>query len=535
MLFSNLNNKNRKGILKMKKTVEKILKMVNEKRQVCISALLILIITIVIAIICFVCKNKNSQIETDTTNNESIEQEIITEETSTEDVIETEEEPTEENIVSEEVVAEFFEKEISTENREALELPSRKLTSELIPYDGLKRNISYYGDSMVAGAGCTTEGYVNGKSIFGWNSPLTIQNFTGIRTYNMGVGGESSYTITLRAGGIRMYLDRDISISEDDSAQAMLIDEYGDVVDMEDYSGFGYDYNSTPGDMYVDGYLCDVSAVGGGIVNIKLTKGYAAYSMNSNVQVVSIEGSKELQKENLSVLSDEKTEDDEKDAKDNIVKETNISSEQDTQKETESSTEQPAQNETESSPEQTTQKETENSTVTKKIIDLSEGTEASTKATIEHSNKDILVLEMGSNGGWSNDYQELILQYDNIILNSGCKYYIIVGDTDDPAKSADANQDEYDESGDYVGIGDTSWEAALREAYGDHFFNARTYLIQYGLSVCGLSVLEDDLDNYRKGNISEQLRYDWTHFNCYGYYAKGVGIYKKGIELGYWN
>lgn len=263
MLFSNLNNKNRKGILKMKKTVEKILKMVNEKRQVCISALLILIITIVIAIICFVCKNKNSQIETDTTNNESIEQEIITEETSTEDVIETEEEPTEENIVSEEVVAEFFEKEISTENREALELPSRKLTSELIPYDGLKRNISYYGDSMVAGAGCTTEGYVNGKSIFGWNSPLTIQNFTGIRTYNMGVGGESSYTITLRAGGIRMYLDRDISISEDDSAQAMLIDEYGDVVDMEDYSGFGYDYNSTPGDMYVDGYLCDVSAVGG--------------------------------------------------------------------------------------------------------------------------------------------------------------------------------------------------------------------------------------------------------------------------------
>ena len=145
------------------------------------------------------------------------------------------------------------------------------------------------------------------------------------------------------------------------------------------------------------------------------------------------------------------------------------------------------------------------------------------------------MLEMGSNGGWSNDYQELILQYDNIILNSGCKYYIIVGDTDDPVKSADANQDEYDESGDYVGIGDTSWEAALREAYGDHFFNARTYLIQYGLSVCGLSVLEDDLDNYRKGNISEQLRYDWTHFNCYGYYAKGVGIYKKGIELGYWN
>lgn len=529
MLFSNLNNNNHKGILKMKKTVEKILKMVNEKRQVCISALLILIITIVIAIICFVCKNKNAQIEADTTNNESIEQEIITEETSTEEVTEAE------GTIEDDKVDEFFQYEISTENREALELPSRKLTSELIPYDGIKRNISYFGDSLVAGAGSATEGYVNGKSIYGWTSPSTIEYFTGIRTYNMGVGGESSYAITLRAGGIRMYLDRDISISEDDSAQAMLVDEYGDVVDMEDYSGFGFDYNSTPGDMYIDGYLCDVSAVGSGVVNIKLTKGYAAYSMNSNIQVVSIESSKELQGENLSVLSDEKTEEDEKGTKGNIIKETGGSSEQVTQNETESSTGHPAQNETESSTEQTTQKETENSTVTKKIIDLSEGTEASTKATIEHSNKDILVLEMGSNGGWSNDYQELILQYDNIILNSGCKYYIIVGDTDDPAKSADANQDEYDESGDYVGIGDTSWEAALREAYGDHFFNARTYLIQYGLSVCGLSVLEDDLDNYRKGNISEQLRYDWTHFNCYGYYAKGVGIYKKGIELGYWN
>ena len=39
----------------------------------------------------------------------------------------------------------------------------------------------------------------------------------------------------------------------------------------------------------------------------------------------------------------------------------------------------------------------------------------------------------------------------------------------------------YNEDGSYVGIGDTSWEAALREAYGAHFFNTRTYIIQYGL------------------------------------------------------
>ena len=36
------------------------------------------------------------------------------------------------------------------------------------------------------------------------------------------------------------------------------------------------------------------------------------------------------------------------------------------------------------------------------------------------------------------------------------------------------------------------------------------------------------------GYISVKLRSDWTHFNAYGYYSKGVGIYKKGVELGYW-
>ena len=104
-----------------------------------------------------------------------------------------------------------------------------------------------------------------------------------------------------------------------------------------------------------------------------------------------------------------------------------------------------------------------------------------------------------------------------------------------PADSADVNQGEYGEDGNYVGIGDTSWEAALRLAYGDHFFNTRTYMIQNGLSDCGLDTTTDDLENFKKGNISEQLRYDWTHFNCYGYYSKGIGVYKKGVELGYWS
>ena len=92
-----------------------------------------------------------------------------------------------------------------------------------------------------------------------------------------------------------------------------------------------------------------------------------------------------------------------------------------------------------------------------------------------------------------------------------------------------------DANGDYIGIGDTSWEAALRLAYGDHFINMRTYLIQNGLKDLGLVPTLEDLENYRIGRISKRLRSDWTHLNSKGYYSKGKGIYLKGVELGYWS
>lgn len=86
----------------------------------------------------------------------------------------------------------------------------------------------------------------------------------------------------------------------------------------------------------------------------------------------------------------------------------------------------------------------------------------------------------------------------------------------------------------YVGVGDTAWEATLREAYGEHFINMRTYLIENGLSDVGLRATKADYRGFRRGRISKQLRSDWTHFNSYGYYAKGLAIYAKGVELGYW-
>ena len=142
---------------------------------------------------------------------------------------------------------------------------------------------------------------------------------------------------------------------------------------------------------------------------------------------------------------------------------------------------------------------------------------------------ELLILEIGSNGGWHNDYNELIRQYWAIINAADTDRYIIVGDTDDPGTSiGDLNQEAIN------GDGVTLWERALSQEFGNHFFNTRRYMIENGLSDCGMTPDEDDIENQSMGMISEKLRHDWTHFNSYGYYSKAKGIYQKGAALGYW-
>ena len=92
---------------------------------------------------------------------------------------------------------------------------------------------------MVAGVGCgSVNASVNGMNITGWTSPRTISYLTGIETYNFGVPGETSYEIAYRAGGVKLYTDRSVTISEDVSAIVRLIDEDGDVFTCDDYSGY---------------------------------------------------------------------------------------------------------------------------------------------------------------------------------------------------------------------------------------------------------------------------------------------------------
>ena len=134
---------------------------------------------------------------------------------------------------------------------------------------------------------------------------------------------------------------------------------------------------------------------------------------------------------------------------------------------------------------------------------------------------DILILQMGNNGGYLGDYDVLIAQYDAMIEYNQCKYYIIVGDTD------------------YSAVYRADWENALKLAYGDHFINMRQYLVDF-VGDGWLKELEipesfDDFIQIENGEVPYSLKvWDESHLNSYGYWIEGNAIYDKGCELGYW-
>ena len=80
-----------------------------------------------------------------------------------------------------------------------------------------------------------------------------------------------------------------------------------------------------------------------------------------------------------------------------------------------------------------------------------------------------------------------------MIQNAGCDYYIIVGDTDDPGTSIADTSQVFAIDGTSIGVGEY-WPGRqqLSEAYGEHFINMRTYLIENGLSDAGLRATNAD-------------------------------------------
>lgn len=149
-----------------------------------------------------------------------------------------------------------------------------------------------------------------------------------------------------------------------------------------------------------------------------------------------------------------------------------------------------------------------------------------------YGNGDVIILEIGSNGGWDQDFNTLIGQYYAMIARSGCSNYLILGDTDDPGTSiADTEQKPFEKNGNE---NKTAWETALENEFGDRFINMRLYLIANGLDDVGIEAGIEDKDLAARGCISRKLRADWTHLNSFGYYSKAKAIYMRGVALGYW-
>lgn len=148
--------------------------------------------------------------------------------------------------------------------------------------------------------------------------------------------------------------------------------------------------------------------------------------------------------------------------------------------------------------------------------------------------EEVLVIQMGDNDGWRT-LDELIMQYMQIIEKAGTDRYIIISSTDDPDdKKQIWGSRFYSYS---PGLSDTEYEAQFRKAFGDHLLVGRTYLLENGLEANDLKETEEDRERAQRGLISLQLRnptVDNTHLNEYGYKALALGVYEKGMELGYW-
>ena len=126
------------------------------------------------------------------------------------------------------------------------------------------KEISCWGDSMMEGCG---KGFAvinnNGlyKNISNYDSPFTVEELTRYNTYNFGVAGETSYEIAIRAGGIGIYIDRNLHLTSYTTERARLIDDYGNVVNMNDFSGYGWENNDYPNTVYINNVLCLVENI----------------------------------------------------------------------------------------------------------------------------------------------------------------------------------------------------------------------------------------------------------------------------------
>lgn len=130
----------------------------------------------------------------------------------------------------------------------------------------------------------------------------------------------------------------------------------------------------------------------------------------------------------------------------------------------------------------------------------------------------VVVIFVGQNGATFTGLSGVdarIAIIDSMIKHIGHERYVVLGLTTgtDTSREADDNQ--------------------MLAHYGNKFFPTRKLLVDYGLTINGLTATAQDETDISNGTVPTSLRSDGTHMNAYGYTAIGKFLADKIRSLGY--
>lgn len=130
----------------------------------------------------------------------------------------------------------------------------------------------------------------------------------------------------------------------------------------------------------------------------------------------------------------------------------------------------------------------------------------------EKRNSDMLVICMGTNGGYGENVDGLIELIDAMTakLDYENKEYIVLG----------------------LPHGTMADEEKMAAKYGERFIRFHSYLLGDALSDAGIEPTEEDKAAISAGKAPKSLMHDSVHFNAKGYYLIGKLVYNKMLEIG---
>lgn len=130
----------------------------------------------------------------------------------------------------------------------------------------------------------------------------------------------------------------------------------------------------------------------------------------------------------------------------------------------------------------------------------------------------VVVIFVGQNGATFTGLTGVdarIAIIDSMIKHIGHERYVIMGLSTGTNTSREADDNQ------------------MFAHYGNKFFPTRTLLVDYGLTINGLTPTAQDETDIANGTVPTQLRSDSTHMNAYGYTAIGKMLADKIRSLGY--